>query len=357
MEVRSTRSCQTNGCAGNSRNPPDPMNPNASGRAERGLAQDRLIEYLSRDYAWGDDPATTARRDAGKYNGPLQTAAPSATRAPERLLPVGRFSPSPGLIVDRIGTSVVVSGLMELYGPEANASRAAMVQQAINTTWTRTFEDGYSITCGIVVRYRAPGSSPAEATQIEAAKTLAPSNVSRGIHGYVMTLDAKEQDAFTWAPAHEFGHILGLKDRYSESIMGRVRGAFGGSRTTTPQQGYAGNLMAETDGTLSAQNVADVAGENAPSPYWIHDDDQVSAWISAHSTAEIGKLSTAEKLCAIRTLQEGWVSAQDLAAIERICSSVRSRTEGEAIRRGVDLLQFSDLGQRTDVRVFLAKMP
>jgi hypothetical protein len=357
MEVRSTRSCETNGCVGNPRNPPDPKDPNVSGRAERALAEDRLIEYLSGGHEWGDDPATTARREAGKYNGPLQIVAPSATRASERLLPVGRFSPSPGLIVDRTGTSVVVSGLMELYGSEANASRATMIQQAINTTWTRTFEDGYSITCGIAVRYRAPGSRPAEATQIEAAKTLAPSKVSRGLHGYVMTLDANEQDAFTWAPAHEFGHILGLKDRYSESIMGRVRGAFGGSRTTTPRQGYAGNLMAETGGTLSAQNVADVAAENAPSPYWIHDDDQVAAWISAHSTAEIGKLSTADKLRAIRTLQGGWVSAQDLAAIERICSSVRSRTEGEAIRRGVDILEFSDLGQRTQMRVFLAKMP
>jgi hypothetical protein len=77
------------------------MNPNASARAERALAQDRLIEFLSGGHEWGDDPATTARRDAGQHNGPLQTVVPSATPAPEHLLPVGRFSPSPGLIVDR----------------------------------------------------------------------------------------------------------------------------------------------------------------------------------------------------------------------------------------------------------------
>lgn len=47
MEVRPIRSCETNGSIDNPRNPPDPLNPNASGRAERALAQDRLIEYLS----------------------------------------------------------------------------------------------------------------------------------------------------------------------------------------------------------------------------------------------------------------------------------------------------------------------
>lgn len=106
--------------------------------------------------------------------------------------------------------------------------------------------------------------------------------------------------------------------------MRRRRSRGTAERATAPQQRYDGNLMAETGGTLSAQNVADVAAENAPSPYWIHDDDQVAAWISAHSTAEIGKLSTADKLRAIRTLQEGWVSAQDLAA--RICSRAPERT-------------------------------
>jgi hypothetical protein len=186
---------------------------------------------------------------------------------------------------------------------------------------------------------------------------LGPSNVARSLDGGAMTLNANEPDAFTWTPAHEFGHLIGLEDRYSESIASTVRGLVGGSRTTVAQPGYAANLMAEEGGRLSTQNVADVATENEPSPYWIHDDDQVAAWVSGHSRAEIGKLSAADKVQMIRTLQGGWVSAPDLAAMGRICASVTSHAEAESIRRGVDVLAFTDLGQRTQMRVFLAQMP
>jgi hypothetical protein len=359
MELRSAERRETNTHVGDPPDSLDPINPDTSGHAQRASAWRRLQEYFSGSHESEPEAPGTARSgaDAGNKNRPLQTQAPSATRAPEQLLPVGRFSPSPGLIVDRTENSVVISGLMELYGPEASPSRAASIQHAINTTWTRTFDDGHAIACAIVVRYRAPGSSPTYATQIEAKKSLWPSNVSLWVHGREMTLNAKEDDAFTWAPAHEFGHIIGLKDRYSESIMSWVWGAFGGSRTSSAEPGYAGNLMADSGGTLNMQNVADVAAENEPSPCWIHDDDQVAAWVSAHSTVDIGKLSTNDKLQMIRTLQGGWVSARDMAAIGRICASASSHDEAEAIRRGVDLLLFTDLGQRTQMRVFLAKMP
>jgi hypothetical protein len=42
----------------------------------------------------------------------------------DEVLPVGRFSPAPGIFVDRTEKSVVITGAMELYGPEASAARA-----------------------------------------------------------------------------------------------------------------------------------------------------------------------------------------------------------------------------------------
>jgi hypothetical protein len=92
-------------------------------------------------------------------------------------------------------------------------------------------------------------------------------------------------------------------------------------------------------------------------PCWINDDDQVRDWVNSHSLPDIGRLSTADKLTAIRALMDGWISDDDVAAIARICSSVTSRTEADAIRGGVDLLAMTSIGQRTAVRVAFARMP
>ena len=122
-------------------------------------------------------------------------------------------------------------------------------------------------------------------------------------------------------------------------------------------RGYAGNLMGETNGVLQSKNLIDLAEENEPSQYWINDDDQVRDWVNEHSLADIGRLSTPDKLRAIWTLQGGWISDDDVAAMGKICGSVTTKREGDAIRAGVNVLIFSSLGQRTTMRVFLGKMP
>jgi hypothetical protein len=86
--------------------------------------------------------------------------------------------------------------------------------------WTKSFPDGYSVTCNVSVRYRDPGTGAGNATQIEAVVISGPSHVTNlPAFDRSMTLNAGESDAFTWTPTHEFGHIIGLQDRYSESIM------------------------------------------------------------------------------------------------------------------------------------------
>jgi hypothetical protein len=210
------------------------------------------------------------------------------------------------------------------------------------------------------VTYRPTGSKAANATQIEAKETLGPSEESRGLlelGDRSMTLNASETDAFTWTPAHEFGHIIGLKDRYTESIMSRIKGQFGGERKTPPDPNYEGNLMGAGGGVLESKNVKDIAEENEPSSYWINDDDQVRAWVTGHPPSDIRRLSITDKLKAIRTLMGGWISDDDVAAIGRICSSVATKPEADAIRRGINLSDMTSLGQRAMLRVALAKMP
>lgn len=97
------------------------------------------------------------------------------------VLPVGRFTPSPGLFVDRREKSVVIGGFMELSGAEATPARALSIQRTINLIWTQTFSDGYSVRCNVTVRYRRPGSSASNVTQIQAAKIPGPSHVTPGL--------------------------------------------------------------------------------------------------------------------------------------------------------------------------------
>ena len=272
--------------------------------------------------------------------------------------PIGRFTPAPGIFVDRTEKSVLIEGKMELYGPEGNSARAQAIERSINTTWTTSFPDGYTSTCRISVRFRPEGSSAGTAAQIEAKKMAGPSHVTTfpGM-GREMTLNANETDAFTWTATHEFGHVIGLQDRYSEGIMSKIASLSGGTRTNIVDPRYRGNLMAEDQGIIESKNVEDVVEENASSAYWINDDDEVRDWLDAHSRADIAKLSTADKLKAIKTLMGGWISDADVAGIGKICGAVTTAAEANAIRKGVNLLDFSSIGQRTAVRVIFSKMP
>ena len=270
---------------------------------------------------------------------------------------IAKFTPSTGIVVDRTGQSTSITGAMELYGAEATAARAASVESSINSTWTQRFSDGYSVSCKVTVKFREPGSSAGKATQIEAVKISGPSHVSPNLlGGKSMTLNANESDAFTWTAAHEFGHIIGMDDRYSEGIISKIKGTFGGSRSTSIQTGYGGNIMGVCYGVLESKNLVDLASENSPNPYW-DDDDQVRDWISAHSIGEIAKLSTATKLDAFRTLMSEWISDEDVDAMKKICQSITTTVEANKLRSAVNVPSFSSLGQRTAIRVAFAKMP
>jgi hypothetical protein len=269
--------------------------------------------------------------------------------------PVGRFSPAPGIFVDRTMNDISIVGTMEMFGPEATPARAASVQHTINTTWTQSFPDGYSISCQVTVNYRPPGKAASNVAQIEAIKMAGPSNVAGSDHD--MTLNANESLAFAWTAAHEFGHVIGLQDRYSESIMSSLRGRFGGTRQNTVDPRYTGNLMSTHQGILESKNIRDVAVENQPSEWWFNDDDQIRDWVNHHPLRDITAMSGTSKLRMIKTLMGGWVSEADVAAIVRICSSVEKHAEAETIRAGVPTTDLENFGQRTRVRIALAQMP
>jgi hypothetical protein len=53
----------------------------------------------------------------------------------------------------------------------------------------------------------------------------------------------------------------------------------------------------------------------------------------------------------------GWIDDVDVRTIGKICASVKTRQESQAIQGGINLLNFSSIGQRTQMRVIFAQMP
>lgn len=263
------------------------------------------------------------------------------------------FSPTKGIVIDQTDKSMHISGKIESYGPESSAANAAAAEATIRKYWNQSFPDGYSVTCDVAVA--AGSGSAGDAAKISMEKASQDSHVSR-ITG-VMSLNMNEADALSWTVAHEFGHQLGLKDRYSEAIMSKARGAVGMKRTgSKADPGYEGNLMADVSGATESKNVRDLGTENTPWSW--QTDDEVRDWI-ARQGGKLGGLSTATKIAMIDKLFEGWISDEDVEAIGEIAKSATPGAQSAAIKSHLTsrLLDMTSIGQRTRVRVFIAGMP
>jgi uncharacterized protein YukE len=243
---------------------------------------------------------------------------------------VGSYSPSPGIHVDRTGDSVRVTARLELYGQDASPERAKEIEDKIRAAWNGRFGDGTTIATDVQVTYRQPGTpaSP-DATQIEMAPTTRPSHVT--LSTGEMTLNTNEPNATNAAP-HEFGHQIGLRDRYQESLLSELKGMVGGQRETHHEPGYQGNIMSDL-GPVQGKNVRDLADENIPTVF--SDDDQVRDWVSRSDPAEVATVATATKVRMVDSLMDGWISNDDVTAIESICRTARAGDQAEAVRAAV----------------------
>jgi hypothetical protein len=271
------------------------------------------------------------------------------------LPPVGTFRPSAGITVDRVGQSFTVAGSLQVSGAEAREEMAEQIQNSINTTWNHRFRTGERIRCNIRVTYRDPNSRAGGGTQIVVERMLRASYVIGAPGNRTMHLNANEDDFLGFAPAHEFGHILGMEDRYIESLFSEISNRLGGPRRTTPEAGYEQNLMGVTGGRLESQNIRDLTRETAPG--FFDDDDQVRAWIARHRPPQIASLPTDSKVQMIRTLLGGWISDADVNAMVRICESIIDPAESPAIRRALDITNFSNLMHRLRIRNALSSLP
>ncbi len=268
-------------------------------------------------------------------------------------LPVSRREPAPGVYVDRVEKTISVHGKLELHGAEATSARAMSIQAAINTNWTHDFGKGVAIECKMNVIHRKPGTKKGHAGQIEAMKMAGPSYYSR-IWGTI-TLNANSTHAFNWVAAHEFGHMIGLDDQYSESIKSKLSGKFGGGRTNAIEAGYENNIMGKHEGVFEKKNIQDLIDENKPG--WMQLDNRVRDWVNAHNLNEIGQISTTNKLAMLDVLIAGTVTEPDSTAMNRICESVKTKEEAKKIVDHVKPNKIGHLGYRLLLKAALDDMP
>jgi hypothetical protein len=272
--------------------------------------------------------------------------------------PFKTYSPAQGIYVDRIERTIRVTGSMDLYGSGASAQAATDIQTAINRDWSKTFSDGWSITCAVSVTHRPAGPTstafPVEFKALKDAKD--PSTVTWNIWGTptVMTLNTLDSEAITWVVSHEFGHVLKLEDRYHDFKEH-------GERKSTANAGWEGNMMAERTHNaarteIQSKNLADLTGKES-TPSFFGSDDEAVRWIKGHTEADIALLSTASKLKTLKNLSEGWISDDDTDAMVKLLRSVKTGQEAFAIRNAFDIKVMNTKRQRDRVQFAFDLMP
>jgi hypothetical protein len=325
----------------------------------RGIGRRDLEEQRARDPApvVPEAPSASAtpparvlslQRSAGNASVARMLARQPAAAVEE----VGTFFPMEGLTVSVTGQKVVISGTLLVEGAEATPANLSAGQATINSYWTKSFPDGFAVTCNVALVPKGSGSG----ATIVMAKADKDSHVNMATE--TMHLNMNESNALTWTIAHEFGHMLGMKDRYSETVWSRIKFLVGAQRDgTKADPGYEGNVMADVSGQTESKNVKDLTEENKPG--YFRDDDDVRAWAAAHPPAEIGALSAESLNRMIDRLMAGWISAADVDAMIRILDSVTDPAKSQAVKSHVEsqLLDMTSIGQRTQIRVALSRMP
>jgi hypothetical protein len=84
----------------------------------------------------------------------------------------------------------------------------------------------------------------------------------------------------------------------------------------------------------------------------LNTDTEIRDWVNSQDLDSIGKLPSQEMIRMINRLLDGWISDDDVSAIERICAGIQTSAQMVRIRNAISptITDMTDIGQRTRVR-------
>lgn len=174
-----------------------------------------------------------------------------------------------GINMSWTGNAISLSVSLDASGGSATAARANQVRNTIVRIWNASFDQGYRVTCQVDMRFASANDLQDNRSHIyiETNPSASYTNDFPTLYYATMTLNLPAAD-FAWTPGHEFGHMLGLRDHYSESLRSSMhdlcngstwtQGVCGGARSADIEPGWEGNLMAVTGGALQRKNLEEL---------------------------------------------------------------------------------------------------
>jgi len=175
-------------------------------------------------------------------------------------IPNGSKRIGKGIVFGWSGNTISLTVNLEVSGEGATAPLAAEIGKTIETIWNASFTDNYRVSSTVNTRYRGQGNEDSDRTQIYVKHDDATTCVHTlpTLYYAYMEYNINSETTASWTPAHEFGHLLGLDDKYEEGIRSRINSMYGGPRSTSVVPGWAGNIMAAHLGTLQKRNLQEL---------------------------------------------------------------------------------------------------
>jgi hypothetical protein len=178
----------------------------------------------------------------------------------EANLKKGKVKPYPGCTIEwNMPKQISIWVNFQLTGVEADATNAKQIQDSINSywnkSWTIPFFGPITLKTKATVTYN-PTPDYSKYAVIELFRSIQErSTISKFGGGRPQNrkirLNLEGMD-ISWDPAHEFGHYLGLDDKYVDQLD-----AAGNTVSVTDPE-WKGNIMAETKGIVEFRNIIEL---------------------------------------------------------------------------------------------------
>jgi hypothetical protein len=171
----------------------------------------------------------------------------------------GSVSPYPGckMVWDLNQRFFLIVVNFELSGVGADAAMASEIESSIRKYWNVTFGGTFHVLTSVYVEHKPSNPSADRAKIVLFKHPSKRSTIAKFGSGYPqnrhITLNTQNNWDVDWTPAHEFGHYIGMDDKYKDEKDAE------GKTVSVPLPGWEKNMMAEKRGLLSMWNIVELA--------------------------------------------------------------------------------------------------